>query len=214
MKTKTIKVDPESPQPERIEEAARVIREGGLVVFPTDTVYGLGADAFNEEAVGRVFEVKRRSRDKPLSILVADFSEIESLVEETPPQALALAGCFWPGALTLLFRAGCKVSSLLTSGSNKVGIRIPDDKIALALIKAVGSPIIGSSANLSGRPEPLGAEDAGLELEGSVELIIDGGKVRLGRPSTVIDISESPIRILRWGVISRARIESLGIEMA
>ena len=209
METKIIKVDPEEPEPERIEEAAGVIREGSLVAFPTDTVYGLGADAFNEEAVERIFKVKRRSKDKPLSILVSSFAEIETLVEEILPQALVLAGCFWPGALTLVFKAGLKVPALLTSGSNKVGIRIPDNKIALALIEAGGTPLIGSSANLSGHPEPLGAEEVGRDLAGEIELIIDGGKVKLGRPSTVIDISNSPPQILRRGIISRTGIEEI-----
>lgn len=209
METKILKVDPENPQPERIKEAARLIREGRLVAFPTDTVYGLGADASNEEAVERVFEVKGRSKDKPLSILVSSFAEVESLVEEALPQALMLAGCFWPGALTLVFKASRRVPALLTSDSNKVGIRIPDNKIALALIEAAGTPLTGSSANLSGNPELVDAEEVGKELGERIELIIDGGKAKLGRPSTVIDISHDRPRVLRWGIISRTRIEEV-----
>lgn len=214
METRILKIDPEEPEPERIEAAAKLIREGKIVVLPTDTVYGLGVDTFNGEAVERVFRVKGRSKDKPISILVSDFSEIESLVEEIPPQALALAGYFWPGALTLVFKASRKVPGLLTSGANKVGIRIPDNRIALALIKAAGTPLTGSSANLSGQPELLEAEEAVGELAERIDLIIDGGKVRRGRPSTVVDISACPPRVLRRGMISRARMEEvLGSEI-
>jgi len=172
-------------------------------------VYGLGADVFNGEAVERVFAIKRRSKGKPLSVLISSFAEVESLVEETPPQALLLAGYFWPGALTLVFKAGRRVPGLLRSDAHKVGLRIPDNKIVLALIKAAGTPLTGSSANLSGKPETLGAEEVDGELREGVELIIDGGKAKLGRPSTVIDIGDDRPRVLRWGAVSRARVEEV-----
>ncbi|NOX97970.1 MAG: threonylcarbamoyl-AMP synthase [Nitrospirae bacterium] len=209
MGTKILKIDPEEPEPEKIEEAARVVRSGGLLAFPTDTVYGLGADVFNEKAVERVFKAKERSKDKPLSILVADFAEMESLVEDITPQALMLASYFWPGALTLVFKAGRKVPSLLTSDAHKVGIRIPDNKVALALIRATGTSVTGSSANLSGDIEPLEAGEVRRELGEKIELIIDGGRAKLGRPSTVVDISNDQPRVLRRGIISWRRVKEV-----
>ncbi len=209
METRILKIDPVNPQPARIKEAAWLIREGRLVAFPTDTVYGLGADAFNEEAVERVFEVKRRSKDKPLSIFVCDFADVEPLAEDISSPALMLAGYFWPGALTLIFKAGREVPGFLTSGSNKVGIRIPNDKISLALVKAAGTPLTGSSANLSGKPELLTAAEVERELGGSIELIVDGGGTDRRECSTVIDVSNGQPRVLRWGVVSRAMVQEV-----
>jgi L-threonylcarbamoyladenylate synthase len=209
VKAKILKVNPECPEPASIEEAAGAIREKKLVAFPTDTVYGLGADAFSVEAIRRVFQAKERRPGKPFSLLVSGFTGLELLVEETPPQALLLASSFWPGPLTLVFKASRRVPDLLTSSSGKVGIRIPDNKIALALIKAAGTPLTGSSANRSGGAEPIGAEDVQQDLGERIDLILDGGKVKLGTPSTVLDISNGSPRVLRWGVISRVRIEEV-----
>ena len=202
-----MRVNGEDPEPDRIEEAARVIRDGGLVIFPTDTLYGLGANAFNQAAVERMFQVKRRGREKAVSVLVASFAEAESLTEEVPPPVLNLMSHFWPGPLTLLFKANDKVPAILTANSKKIGISIPDNKVALALIKASNTPLTGSSANLSGEPDPLRVEEVERELSGQVELIIDGGKLKSGKPSTVVDITS--FKVLREGSIGRERIEEI-----
>ncbi len=207
METKVLRVNEDEPEPESIEEAARVIRDGGLVVFPTDTLYGLGASVFNQAAVERMFQVKRRAKEKAVSVLVASFAEAEPLTEEIPPPALNLMSHFWPGPLTLLFKANDKVPTMLTANSGKIGIRIPDNKVALALIKASGTPLTGSSANLSGNREPLEVEEVEKELAEQVDLIIDGGKPRLSKPSTVVDITS--FKVLRSGAIGRERIEEV-----
>ncbi|MCK4437211.1 threonylcarbamoyl-AMP synthase [bacterium] len=207
METKVLRVNGEEPEPHRIEEAAQVIRDGGLVIFPTDTLYGLGVSAFNQPAVERMFQVKRRVKEKAVSVLVANFVEAEFLIEEVSPPALNLMSHFWPGPLTLLFKANDKVPAMLTANSGKIGIRIPDNKVALALIKASGTPLTGSSANLSGKPDPLGVEEVERELSGQVDLIIDGGRPKLGKPSTVVDITSS--KVLREGSIGMERIEEV-----
>ncbi|MCK4325756.1 threonylcarbamoyl-AMP synthase [bacterium] len=207
METKVLRVNGEEPEPHRIEEAAQVIRDGGLVIFPTDTLYGLGVSAFNQPAVERMFQVKRRVKEKAVSVLVANFVEAEFLIEEVSPPALNLMSHFWPGPLTLLFKANDKVPAMLTANSGKIGIRIPDNKVALALIKASGTPLTGSSANLSGKPDPLGVEEVERELSGQVDLIIDGGRPKLGKPSTVFDITS--LKVLREGSIGMERIEEV-----
>ncbi len=206
-KVKVLKIDPKEPEVNRIREAAKIIQKGGLVAFPTETVYGLGANAFNEKSIDRVFEAKGRSRSKPLAIQVASFEDVEPLVEEIPPWGMNLASEFWPGPLTMVFMASKKVSSLLTGDGKGIGIRIPDSRIALELIKEAKVPLTSPSANLSGKEEPLSAEDVSRDLSDKIDMIIDGGKVRLGRPSTVLDFTTSPPKILRHGAIERKRIE-------
>lgn len=207
METKVLKVNPEEPEPDKIEEAAGIIQAGGLVIFPTDTLYGLGASALSETAVERMFQVKKRAKDKAVSVLVANFHEVQSLVEEVPLPVLNLMSYFWPGPLTLIFKANDKVSAILTANSRKIGIRIPDNKVALALIKASGTPLTGSSANISGKEDPVQVEQVKRELSGQVDLIIDGGEPNLGRPSTVVDITS--FKVLREGSIGRERIEEV-----
>ena len=193
---------------EAIERAGEVIREGGLVAFPTETVYGLAADAFDQQAVDRVFEVKGRPANNPLPVQIASRSDLPKLVSVTPPIAERLMDRFWPGPLTLVFSACTEVSELVTAGTGKVGIRMPDHPVALALIEAGGTPIVAPSANVSGEPPPTTAQEVLEYLDGKIELILDAGPTRLKVSSTVVDLTESPPRILREGSISREALLS------
>jgi L-threonylcarbamoyladenylate synthase len=192
---------------EAIERAGEVIREGGLVAFPTETVYGLAADVFNEQAVARVFEVKGRPANNPLPVQIASKDDLPRLVSEIPPIAERLMDKFWPGPLTLVFSVCTEVSELVTAGTGKVGIRMPDHPVALALIEAAGTPIVAPSANTSGQPPPTTAQEVLEYLDGKIELIVDAGPTRLKVSSTVVDVTESPPRILRLGSIGEEELQ-------
>jgi len=196
--TEIVEICPDNPQIERIERASEVLKKGGLVIFPTETVYGLGADSTNPQAVERIYEVKRRPLNKPLALHIADRNEVERLVDAPPALFYTLSQAFWPGPLTLILKAK----------EGKVGFRFPDNKIAQALIKRAGV-LSATSANLSGSPPPFSLADAIKELNGKVELAIDGGKSRIGAPSTVLDLSSFPVKVIREGVISAERIRRL-----
>lgn len=192
---------------EAIERAGEVIREGGLVAFPTETVYGLAADVFNEQAVARVFEVKGRPANNPLPVQIASRDDLPRLVSEVPGIAERLMDEFWPGPLTLVLRASHEVPEVVTAGTGKIGIRTPDHPVALALIRAAGTPVVAPSANTSGQPPPTTAEEVLKYLDGKVELILDAGPTRLKVASTVVDVTESPRRILRLGSISEEELQ-------
>lgn len=192
---------------EAIERAGEVIRGGGLVAFPTETVYGLAADVFNEQAVARVFEVKVRPANNPLPIQIASKDDLPRLVSEVPPIAERLMEEFWPGPLTLVMQASSDVSELVTAGTGKVGIRMPDHRIALALIRAAGTPMVAPSANTSGKPPPTTAGEVLKYLDGKIEIILDSGPTRLKVSSTVVDVTETPPRVLREGSISEEELQ-------
>lgn len=202
MKTIILKVDPEHPATEVIERAAEAIRRGELVAFPTETVYGLAADAFNEKAVARVFEVKGRPANNPLPVQVASLEGVPRLAAEIPDIAARLMDTYFPGPLTIVFRASDEVSELITAGTGKVGVRMPDHPVALAFIRAAGTPIVAPSANTSGESPPTTAEEVLAYLDGRIEMILDAGLTQLKVASTVVDVTESPPRILREGSIT------------
>ena len=193
--------------PEAIERAGEIIRAGGLVAFPTETVYGLAANVFNEQAVARVFEVKGRRANNPLPVQIASRSDLPKLVSGIPSVAERLMEEFWPGPLTLVFSACPGVPKLVTAGTGKVGIRMPDHPVALALIRAAGTPIVAPSANSSGQPSPTTAKEVLEYLDGKIELILDTGPTRLKVSSTVVDVTESPPRVLRLGSISEEELQ-------
>jgi len=209
MQAKIVKVDCENPEPDVIKHAAEVIRAGGLVVFPTETVYGLGADAFNPKAVERVFKAKGRSFNNPLAICVSDVADLNFLVEKTPKFAKNIIDKFWPGPLTLVFKKSDIVSLKITCGRNTVGIRFPDNKIAFSLMTLIKTPLALTSANISGSPSPVEVQQALNYLGESVDLILDGGKTALGIESTVLDLTVSPPAIIREGAISVKEIEKV-----
>jgi L-threonylcarbamoyladenylate synthase len=202
VQTEVVRVTPEAPEPDVIERAAAVLRRGGLVAFPTETVYGLGADALNPQAVRRIFAVKGRPADNPLIIHVAGTEQLRNVAREVPESARVLAEHFWPGPLTLVLPRHERVPLETTGGLETVAVRMPDSAIALALIRALGHPIAAPSANLSGRPSPTAAEHVLEDLQGRIELILDGGPTRIGVESTVLDLTTSPPTILRPGGVS------------
>ncbi len=182
-------------------EAGKVIRDGGLVVYPTDTVYGLGANPFNIEAVNRVFMAKRRPRNKPLPILVSSI-DVVSRIAEVNILARRIMEVFWPGPLTLVLPAKDIVPCIVTSCTGKIGVRMPKHDIALKIIEYAGGYVIGTSANLSGHSPPRTAAEAIEQLGDSVDLVIDAGPSPGGIPSTVIEIVGDTIKLVRRGPIS------------
>ena len=178
------------------------------MAFPTETVYGLGASAMNPEAVSKVFEAKARPRGNPLIVHVSNLSQVGSVVTHVSPKAEALMKMFWPGPLTLLFPKSDAVLDIVTAGLPNVAVRMPDHPVSQALIEACGVPLVAPSANLSGRPSPTGAKDVLADLDGKVDIILDGGTTHIGVESTVLDVSKEPPVILRPGAIGKEEIEA------
>ncbi|WP_099211295.1 L-threonylcarbamoyladenylate synthase [Thermococcus henrietii] len=192
----------------KIKVAGRLIIEGKLVAFPTETVYGLGADALNENAVRRIFEAKGRPADNPLIVHIADFNDLKKLAREIPEEAKLLAEKFWPGPLTLVLPKREEVPLVTTGGLDTVAVRMPAHPIALALIRA-STPIAAPSANISGKPSPTLAEHVVDDFYGRIEAIIDGGPTWVGVESTVIDISSERPTLLRPGGLPLEEIEKV-----
>jgi L-threonylcarbamoyladenylate synthase len=184
-----------------MRRAQRLLRSGQAVAFPTDTVYGVGAHAFQPKAVSALFAIKGRPADKAIPILVAQIEDVTRVARLVPAVAWELVERFWPGGLTVVLPSAERVPSIVTAGGDTVAIRCPDHPIPLALINALGAPLAATSANLSGQPAPTTAHQAVAQLAGRVPLIIDGGECPGGIPSTVLDLSVSPPRLLRAGAI-------------
>jgi L-threonylcarbamoyladenylate synthase len=197
--TLLIKVNPENPSSVKIQTAAKIIQNGGLVAFPTETVYGLGADALNADAVLALFAAKKRPLDNPPIVHVASPVEVARLVQEVPMKAELLMEKFWPGPLTLVFKHSAIVPNVTTAGLDTVAIRMPKHKVALALIRSSGCPIAAPSANLAGKPSPTTAQHVFEDLNGRVDAIIDGGATNIGVESTVVDVTVTPPIVLRPG---------------
>lgn len=208
MKTRVIQVDPRKVEPEGIRQACEVLRRGGLVAFPTDTLYALGANALDAAAVERVLTVKGRHHGKPLSVLVPSVEAGASLAVDLPEGVRGLMQAFWPGALTVVVKASPRIPAVLTAATGTVGLRMPAGPVAQALLTAFAGPVIGTSANKSGGADPADARTVQKAIGGQIDLILDGGRVALGVPSTVIDCTVSPARLLREGAIARARLEA------
>lgn len=208
---KVLKIDQENPELDRIETASQVIRAGGVVAFPTDTVYGLGADAFNEAAVERIFRIKKRPVDKPLLVLVSNISEVRALVPDISPLGEKLIEQFWPGPLTLIFPAADSVPFRLAGEKRTVGLRIPAARIALFLVKSCRTPLTAPSANLTGEQDPLTAGEVLANLGTEVDLVIDGGKAQQQTPSTVVDLTCVQPKVLRWGAMGREKLARFGL---
>lgn len=202
MTTRLLRIDAQHPEPEVIADAARVIQDGGLVAFPTETVYGLGADALNAQAVAGIFAAKGRPADNPLIVHIADVEQLAELVAELPPAVDVLARHFWPGPLTLVLPRKPRVPDAVTAGLDTVAVRMPDHAVALALIRAGRRPIAAPSANLSGRPSPTEARHVWEDLAGRIDVILDGGPCRIGVESTVLDLTAERPTILRPGAIT------------
>ncbi len=197
--TLLLKVNPENPDSSKIQTAAQIIRNGGLVAFPTETVYGLGADALNPAAVLSLFEAKRRPLDNPPIVHIAGASEVYKLAQEVSKKAELLMREFWPGPLTLVFKRSNIVPDVTVAGLDTVAIRMPNHKVALALIKQSQCSIAAPSANLAGKPSPTTAKHVCEDLNGRIDAILDGGPTNIGVESTVLDLSVDPPVLLRPG---------------
>lgn len=196
-------------QQKHLAAAGRIIQRGGIVVFPTETVYGMGADALNARAVRKVFQTKGRPSDNPVIVHVADFDQVGELVARIPRKARALMHEFWPGPLTLVMKKRGIVPDAVTAGLGTVSVRMPANTIALALVRKSGTPIAAPSANLSGRPSITTFSEAVEELDGKVDAIMDGGRTTIGVESTVLDMTRPVPVLLRPGGISVEQITAV-----
>jgi L-threonylcarbamoyladenylate synthase len=198
--TRVLTVDPELPCLGAIDAAVAVLRMGGLVAFPTETFYGLGAAASCESALARIFRAKGRPDDKPLLVLVSSVAMAE-MVADVPPAARALMARHWPGALTLVMRARPEVSALITAGTGTIGVRHSPHRIPSALVERLGTPVTAPSANRSGASPPTTARDVVDGLDAELDMVLDGGRTVGGRPSTVVDVTVSPPLVRRQGAV-------------
>lgn len=206
--TKVFKITPDNFS-DVVRECADIIRRGGTVAIPTETVYGLGANALDPIAVNRIFYAKGRPADNPLIVHVASVEQLEQLVLEIPSKARSLIDTFWPGPLTIVLKRAAVVPDITTGGLDTVAVRMPSDIVARELIRVAGKPIAAPSANISGRPSPTTAAHVLHDLEGRIDAIIDAGSTCIGVESTVIDMSEEKPVILRPGYISAKKIEEV-----
>ncbi len=209
MKTKIVKIDQLHMDEEAVREAGRILAEGGLVAFPTETVYGLGANGLDEKAAARIYAAKGRPSDNPLILHIASMEELAPLAAEIPPEALALAEAFWPGPMTMIFKKTPLVPLGTTGGLSTVAVRMPSHPVARALIRAAGVPIAAPSANTSGRPSPTKASHVAQDMDGKIDMIVDGGEVGIGLESTIIDLSEDVPTVLRPGYITEEMIRQV-----
>jgi L-threonylcarbamoyladenylate synthase len=209
VQTTTLPIDPACPDTEAILQAAALLRRGDLVAFPTETVYGLGANALDAGAVARIFTAKGRPARNPLIVHVADVEAARTLVTSWPEAAVLLADRFWPGPLTLVLPRHARIPDIVTGGGPTVGVRIPAHPVALALLRAADVPVAAPSANRSLQLSPTRAEHVLLSLGGRIPLILDGGATDGGLESTVVDLSGDIPRLLRPGLLSPAQIEAV-----
>ena len=195
-----ITIDPIHPE-KAFARCREIVSSGGAIAYPTDTFYGLGVDPSNPAAVRRLFEIKKRQPDQPLLLLLADPGDVREWAEEIPPQAEDLMKRCWPGPLTLVFRAKARLSAELTAGTGTIGLRVPGNEQTRALLRFLGHGLTGTSANISGRPSPVTAQDTACAVDDQVDLILDGGRTAGGMPSTVVAVTSGRPRVLREGAI-------------
>lgn len=209
MDTVIRKIDVNNIDREVMEEASRVLHRGGMVAFPTETVYGLGADALDEKASARIYAAKGRPSDNPLIVHISDIEQLDKLVCEIPDNAKKLMDAFWPGPMTLIFKKSGLVPDGTTGGLDTVAVRMPDHKAALELIRTSGVAIAAPSANTSGRPSPTTAAHVADDLSGKIDMIIDGGTVGIGIESTIVDVTSEIPMVLRPGYITMEMLENV-----
>jgi len=212
--TTRLKIDPSRPDDRVIAEVGELLRGGGVVAFPTETFYGLGVDARREAAVEKIFRLKGRTVQNPISVIVAADRDVIPLVEGVPAAARILMQKFWPGALTLVFTASAAVLPALTAGTGKVGIRVSSHPVARRIAQALAGPLTATSANLSGETECSTAAEVLRIFADGLDAVLDGGATRGGLGSTILDVTISPPRILREGAVSRTDIlDAIGIPI-
>ena len=209
METKLVKIHQIEESQEEIEEAAQLIRRGEVVAFPTETVYGLGGNGWKQDAVRKIYEAKGRPSDNPLILHICDMEMIGELAKEVPESAKKAMEYFWPGPMTVILKKSDKVPGCVTGGLDTVAVRMPSDETARELIRRSGVPIAAPSANTSGRPSPTKAEHVWEDLNGKIPMILDGGAVKVGVESTIIDFTVEPPVILRPGRITKKALEDV-----
>lgn len=207
METKIEKIEKTQMNMDIINAAGQILKQGGLVAFPTETVYGLGANALDEEAARKTYAAKGRPSDNPLIVHIASLEDLYPITKKVPEKAVALAEKFWPGPLTMIFEKSELVPHGTTGGLETVAVRMPDNEVALALIRAGGGYVSGPSANKSGRPSPTMARHVLDDLEGRIDMILDGGPVHIGVESTIVDMTVEPPMILRPGAVTKEMLE-------
>ncbi|MCX6730081.1 MAG: L-threonylcarbamoyladenylate synthase [Candidatus Portnoybacteria bacterium] len=200
--TKILKISTKKPEANKIKQAANIIKNGGLVAFPTETVYGLGGNIFDKKALKKIYITKGRPYDNPLIVHIANLKDLSVLAKQIPKSALKLAKNFWPGPLTIILKKKNEISKIATAGLNTIAIRMPDNKIALELIIASDVPIAAPSANMFTKPSPTLAKHVLEDFKNKIPLIIDGGQTQIGLESTVIDLTSKIPTILRPGKIT------------
>jgi len=207
MDTKWIRISPEHPDQAVLQEAGSIIKRGGLVAFPTETVYGLGGDALNPQSSKKIYEAKGRPSDNPLIVHIARMEDLSEIVSYVPESAKVLAENFWPGPLTMIFQKSSIVPHETTGGLETVAVRFPSDAVAQEFIKEAGGFIAAPSANISGRPSPTSGRHVYEDLKGKIEMILDGGSCEIGLESTIVDLTEEIPVILRPGYITEEMLE-------
>jgi L-threonylcarbamoyladenylate synthase len=203
------KIDPQNPQSDVIQEAAEILKRGGVILVPTRCLYGLGADALNTAAVQKIFEIKKRPAVNPILVLIRDKNELPGIVRHIPPTASKIMDRFWPGSVTIVFQAKKTVPASLTAGTGKIGVRLPGHKVANALVSFFKGPVTGTSANLSGTSGCTRVEDLEPQITKVLDLILDAGRLKGGVGSTVIDLTGDKAQIIREGEVSAADIFSV-----
>ena len=192
-----------------VQQAASLLRQGKLVALPTETVYGLAADATQEDAVQANYDAKGRPETKPLNVLVDGMAMVETVCRDIPADAYQLAEAFWPGPLTMILWGKGTLPPIVPAGGGTQGVRCPNHPDTLAVIKALGRPLACPSANLSGQPSPKSADDVLAQLGGNIDAVLDGGPCTVGVESTILDLTASPYRILRQGGLGREKLEAV-----
>ena len=207
MKTEVLLMDPNQPNEVAIKRAGEIIQNGGLVAFPTETVYGLGGDAFNKDSSQKIYAAKGRPSDNPLIVHISKWESMHRLCDSIPETAKILADAFWPGPLTMIVKKAKEVPKETTGGLDTVAVRMPQHAVALAFIEAAGGFVAAPSANLSGRPSPTVAKYVTEDMDGRIEMILDGGEVGIGVESTIVDLTGERPMILRPGYVTSEMLE-------
>ena len=195
-----MKINSAKPEMTKLKRAALILKGGGLVAFPTETVYGLGANMLDKKAIERVYRIKNRPKNKPLTIHIADIDMVKEMVGKMPKNAERLVAKFWPGPLTLILK---------DKNGRKMGFRMPDNRIAFLLLKEAAVPVVAPSANISGRRPPTSAKEVLRDLDGKMDMVLDGGRTKIGVESTVVDLSGRRFKVLREGAISEEEIRKV-----
>lgn len=209
METIIAVIEQENPDRDKIKEAGEIIRQGGLVAFPTETVYGLGGDALNPQSARKIYAAKGRPSDNPLIVHICRWEDIYRIAENVPPAAQKLAEAFWPGPLTMILPKSEEVPYETTGGLDTVAVRLPSDPVALSFIEAAGGYVAAPSANTSGKPSPTMASHVAEDMKGKIEMILDGGPVGIGLESTIVDLTGAIPTILRPGYVTKQMLESV-----